>query len=63
MNKELTNLIDTHSKVVGAILNEIEQLKNYGKDCDCLECEEWKDGSDGQTVIKYCLDCGGNLEW
>ncbi len=44
------------------ILNKISELQNNGKECDCDEPSEFCIVDD-DNVVKYCLNCGGRINW
>ncbi len=44
------------------ILNKISFLPNNGKECDCDEPSGFCIVED-DNVLKYCLNCGGEMSW
>lgn len=45
--------------------DSLKELSNFGKDCDCEECEECKIIHEGNfdEINIYCLDCGGYISY
>jgi len=51
-----------YCKAENNLMNSIEHLNNYGKECGCDGCDDsFKIIHNGryEEIIEYCLSCGG----
>lgn len=56
MSKEIiTELYKEHIKIIKKIITQLKRLKNYGKECDCDECDDSIEFED----MDFCINCGG----
>lgn len=60
MNRELQNLASQYFDIEATILKRLEQLPEYGKNCNCDEPSNFFIVDD-DNIVGYCLNCGGNV--
>jgi hypothetical protein len=57
-DEQLNHMVHAYSVLEKFILNNIKELSNFGKDCDCKSPDKFCKVDDND-IICYCLNCGG----
>lgn len=66
MNKsELSKITDIYYSIENLIMLHIQSLYNFTKKCDCREPSGFviQSDVDEHSMEKFCLNCGGYIEW
>jgi hypothetical protein len=67
MDEKIQDMVSAYFTLEEIILEKISKLPMYGKDCNCGEpdcCEPNRFSIvDGDIMVSYCLNCGGNISW
>ncbi len=64
MKKEIKKLVNRYVLTEEKLLEELDELKNAGVDCNCDDREIIKVIHEGNfdEMVAYCLNCGGSVE-
>ncbi len=60
IDKDLENLAKEYSDLEEKILEKIEELPEYGNDCDCDNPTSFST-VDVDNTLTFCLNCGGTI--
>jgi len=62
---KLNDQIKAYYKLETQIFNKISKKKNFSNPCNCKETTEFYKIHEGESpeLLKFCIKCGGYLEW